>query len=150
MIQFKVSWMVNAALLNELKTNVAAGSNNTGVGASLQVMEFFKQIAQEDIEMKQELGALNLLVAINVTDKNKKYWMKVAEGKIEYGEGEVKDPTFIFSAAFAVLFDVIIGKLNATSEYLAGNVGIEGNVPDAMAFQSIIQLAMEKYETLVK
>ncbi len=141
--------MVNPQLLQELKRNVAAGADKTGVEASLKVMEFFKQIAHEDDEMKQELGTLNLLVAINVTDKQKKYWMKVAEGNIDYGEGEVKDPTFIFSAKFPVLFDVIIGKLNATSEYLAGNVGIEGNVPDAMAFQSIIQLAMEKYEKMV-
>ncbi len=142
--------MVVAALLQELKKNVAAGAEKTGVGAALKVMEFFKQIAQEDAEMKQELAPLTLLVAINVTDKGKKYWMKVADGKIDYGEGEVKDPTFVFSATFTLLFDVIIGKVNATSEYLAGNVGIEGNVPDAMAFQSIIQLAMEKYEALTK
>ncbi len=142
--------MVDAKLLQELKKNVAAGAEKTGVGAALQVMEFFKQLAQEDEEMKQELAPLNLLAGIKVTDKAKNYWLKVTNGQIEYAEGEVKDPTFVFSAPFALLFDVIVGKVNPTSEYLAGNVGIEGNVPDAMAFQNIIQLAMEKYYAMIK
>ncbi len=140
--------MVNPALIQELKSNVAAGAEKAGVGATLKVFEFFKQIGQEDSEMKQELTSLNMLAMINVTDKNKKYWMRVTNGKVEYGEGEVKDPTFVFSAPFALLFDVVIGKVNPTSEYLAGNVGIEGNVPDAMAFQSIIELAMAKYQAI--
>ncbi len=142
--------MVDAKLLEKLKENVAAGADKIGVGASLQVMEFFKQLAREDAEMKQELAPLNLLAGIDITDKSKKYWLKVTNGQIEYGEGEAKDPTFVFSAPFTLLFDVIVGKVNPTSEYLAGNVGIEGNVPDAMAFQSIIQLAMEKYYAMVK
>ncbi len=142
--------MVNPALIQELKHNVAVGADKAGVGATLKVFEFFKQIGQEDNEMKQELAPLKLLAMINVTDKNKKYWMRVTNGKVEYGEGEVKDPTFVFSAPFSLLFDVVIGKVNPTSEYLAGKVSIEGNVPDAMAFQSIIELAMTKYEALSK
>jgi len=142
--------MVDEDLLNDLKERMSAGAGNSSVEGTQKVFEFFKQIAEENKEMQDELATLNLLVQIVITDIGKKFWLKVKDGKIEYGEGEVQDPTFIFSTTWTLAFDMMLGKVDATAEYMAGNISIEGSVADAMSFQGIIELAMEIFQDLIK
>lgn len=142
--------MVEQELLDELKERVNAGAEGASVEGTFKVFEFFKQIAEENEEMQEELANLDLLVQVVITDLEKKYWLKVKDGKIEYGEGDVENPTFIFSTAWALAFDMMTGKIDATAEYMAGNISIEGSVADAMSFQGIIELAMELFQDLIK
>ncbi len=142
--------MVSKQLLEDLKTNIAVGGQNASAEGSLKVLEFFKQIALEDADMAQELAPLKLRVQIVITDKKMNIWATITGKNVEYGKGDVSDPTFVFSATYPILFDIIMGQKNAATEYLAGNAGIEGNVPDAMAFQGIIELGMEKFNNLIK
>jgi hypothetical protein len=142
--------MVDSQLLEDLKANIAAGAQSASVDGSLKVLEFFKQIALEDADVAQELAPLKLRVQIVITDIDSKLWATITGKNVEYGQGDVDDPTFVFSATYPILFEIIMGQKNAATEYLAGNAGIEGNVPDAMSFQSIIELAMEKFNNLIK
>ncbi|HMF33264.1 MAG TPA: SCP2 sterol-binding domain-containing protein [Candidatus Lokiarchaeia archaeon] len=142
--------MVDQELIDGLKERMEAGAGNSSIEGTMQVFEFFKQLAAENDDMQEELKGLNLLVQVAITDLDKKFWLKVTEGEIEYGEGEVENPTFIFSTTWELAFAMIIGEVDATAEYMAGNVSIEGNIPDAMSFQGIIELAMEIFKDMVK
>jgi hypothetical protein len=142
--------MVDKDLLEDLKGRMNAGAGNADVDGTSKVFEFFKQIAAENDEMQEELKDLDLLVQIVITDIDKKFWLKVKDGVIEYGEGTVENPTFIFSTAWTLAFDMMLGKVDATAEYMAGNMAIEGSVADAMSFQGIIELAMELFQDMIK
>jgi hypothetical protein len=44
---------------------------------------------------------------------------------------------------------MLFGEVDATSAYMAGDITVEGNLQDAMAFQEIIELALEAFEDMV-
>ena len=142
--------MVDEALLKELNEKMQAGADGAGVEDIPKVFEFFKQIAEENEDLKEELEDMEIVVQQVLTDVGKKFWLKAVEGKLEYGEGEVDNPSFTFSCTMKVGAGMLFGEVDATSAYMAGDITVEGNLQDAMAFQEIIELAMEAFEDLAE
>jgi len=91
---------------------------------------------------------MDITVQMIVTDVDSKAWMKAHDGILEYGEGETDNPSFTFSANKEVALGLLFGEVDATSAYMAGDITVEGNLQDAMAFQEIIELAIEAFEDL--
>lgn len=140
--------MVDEGLLNECKDKMDGGAASADVGVTLKMFELFKQIGQENEDLKEELEDMDITVQMIVTDTGTKYWMKATEGKLTYGEGDVDNPSFTFSATKEVGLGMLFGEVDATSAYMAGDITVEGNLQDAMAFQEIIELAIEAIEDL--
>lgn len=134
----------------ELKKKMDAGAEAAKPEDALRVFEFFKQVAGEDEDLKEDLENFNVCVQIVLTDIDKKYWVRVQAGQVEYGEGEVDDPTFTYSTTFAVSTGTLFGEVNATSAYMAGDIQIEGRLQDAVAFQNILEQTMEIFEELTE
>lgn len=142
--------MVDDALIAELKEKMDAGPDSASPADVLKVFEFFKQIAEENEDLKEELEDMEITVQQVITDKDAKFWIKAKDGSIEYGEGDVDNPSFTFSCTMTVGAGMLYGEVDATSAYMAGDITVEGNLQDAMAFQEIIELAMEAFEDLTE
>jgi putative sterol carrier protein len=142
--------MVNEALIKEMKKKFDAGAAAGKPEDSLKVFELFKQIAAENDDLKEELEDMDIAIQAVVTDANYKFWLKAHDGTLEYGAGEVDNPSFTFSANKEVGLGMLFGEVDATSAYMAGDITVEGNLQDAMAFQEIIELALEAYEDLAE
>ncbi|MFO7797247.1 MAG: SCP2 sterol-binding domain-containing protein [Promethearchaeati archaeon] len=142
--------MVDQALLNEMKEKFEAGAANADPDDALKVYELYKQLAEESEDLKEELEDMDIAVQMILTDIDKKFWVKAKEGTLEYGEGEIDDPSFTFSATSEVGAGMLYGEVDATSAYMAGDITVEGNLQDAMAFQEIIELAMEAFEDAIE
>ncbi|MBD3216161.1 MAG: hypothetical protein GF311_26345 [Candidatus Lokiarchaeota archaeon] len=142
--------MVDEALLKEMKEKFDAGAESADPNDALKVYELYKQLAEESEDLKEELEDMDILVQMVLTDVDKKYWVKAKEGTLEYGEGEIDDPSFTFSATSDVGAGMLYGEVDATSAYMAGDITVEGNLQDAMAFQEIIELAMEAFEDAIE
>jgi len=142
--------MVDESLLKELKAMSDAGADAAGPEVILKTMEFFKQVSKENEDLMEELEDMDISVQEIITDKDKKFWITAKDGNIEYGEGTIDNPSFTFSAAMAVAAGMLLGEVDATSAYMAGDITVEGNLQDAMAFQEIIELAMEAFEDLTE
>jgi putative sterol carrier protein len=140
--------MVDDALIKKVKGLIDAGADAAGPDNLLTMYELYKQIAVENEDLKEELEDMDIVVQQVITDKNVKFWMKAKEGKLEYGKGDVDSPSFTFSCTMAVGAGMLYGEVDATSAYMAGDITVEGNLQDAMAFQEIIELAMEAFEDL--
>lgn len=140
--------MVDDALIKEIKGLMDAGADAAAPEAIPKMMEFFAAIAKENEDLKEELEDMDIVVQQVITDKDKKYWIKAQNGEISYGEGEVENPSFTFSCVLTVGAGMLFGEVDATSAYMAGDITVEGNLQDAMAFQEIIELAMEAFEDL--
>jgi putative sterol carrier protein len=68
----------------------------------------------------------------------------MGDGTIEYGEGEGDDPSVTLSATGATWAGMSAGEIDSTSAYMSGDLVIEGNLQDAIAFGEIQSIAMEE------
>ena len=142
--------MVDEALLKKLKGKFDAGSDAASAEDIMDVFEFFLQVSKENEDLAEELEDMDITVQAILTDVDKKFWIKAQEGTITYGEGETENPSFTYSCVLAVGAGMLYGEVDATSAYMAGDITVEGNLQDAMAFQEIIELAMEAFEDLTE
>ena len=140
--------MVDKALLKEIKDKIDAGAAAADPKDTLKVYELFKQVAEENEDLKEELEDMDITIQMIITDKDVKSWLKAHDGTLEFGEGEVENPSFTFSATNEIGAGMLFGEVDATSAYMAGDITVEGNLQDAMAFQEIIELALEALEDM--
>jgi len=141
--------MVDDALLNEVKGKMDAGAAAADAKDTLKVFELFKQVAEENEDLKEELEDMDITIQMIITDADAKFWLKAHDGTMEFGEGDVENPSFTFSASKEVGAGMLFGEVDATSAYMAGDITVEGNLQDAMAFQEIIELALEALEDML-
>ncbi|MHA1933343.1 MAG: SCP2 sterol-binding domain-containing protein [Promethearchaeota archaeon] len=134
--------MVDANLINDLKEMRKSGPS--APADSLKMYEFMKQLAAENEELKEELEDIDtIIVQQEVTDVNFVYWIKFGEGGVEYAEGSSDDATVTMKAAQATWSGLSSGEIDSTSAYMSGDLVIEGNLQDAIAYGEILGLAME-------
>ncbi len=115
----------------------------------LLIIEYLKQLATENEDIIEELEELDdLLIQMAVTDRDAFYWLKVEDGKLDAGQGEVEDPSFTLSTEFNTMLGVLTGELDAASTYMAGDITVVGNLQEAMSFVNILEIAMESFEDL--
>ena len=138
--------MVDEKLLEELKAIREAGAENAPPETVLKIFEVFKQLAKEDEDLKEEVEDADLCMQFVVTDKDYKYWIAARDGEISYGEGDGPDVSVTLKAAYAIMSGMLSQEVDATSAYMAGDLVIEGNLQDAMAFGEIAGLAGEIME----
>jgi putative sterol carrier protein len=142
--------MVDEDLLMEFKEKLEVGPEAAEIDDTLKAFKLYEQLAEVSEELREELEDMDIAVQMVITDKDKKFWVKVQEGNMEYGEGELDNPSFTFSSNFETGAGMLFGKVDATSAYMAGDITVEGNLQDAMAFQEIIELALLAFEDEVE
>jgi putative sterol carrier protein len=137
--------MVDKALLDKLRELREKGSDDPAAQkeAISVLFEVFKQAAQEDEELKEEVEDSDLCMQFKLTDSEDAFWISARDGEINYGEGEGPDVTVTMLATREVMAGILSREVDATSAYMAGDLVIEGNLQDAMAFGEIASLAGE-------
>jgi putative sterol carrier protein len=141
--------MVDENLLKTFKEKMDAGAAAADPKDTLMVYELFKQVAEENDDLKEELEDMDITIQMILTDAGNRFWLKAHDGTLEFGEGDVDSPSFTFSATKEVGAGLLFGEVDATSAYMAGDITVEGNLQDAMAFQEIIELALEAVEDML-
>jgi len=136
--------MVDENLIKEIKAMRSGGS--TEPSNALKLAEYMKQLAGESEDLKEELEDMDLtIVQFVVTDVDYKYWLKLGEGAVDYGEGQNDDPSVTMKATGATWVGLSSGELDSTSAYMSGDLQIEGNLQDAIAYGEIMAMAMEEF-----
>ena len=135
--------MVDQNLVNELKEMREKGTR--APSDALKLFEFVKQLAEESEDLKEELEDIDTtVVQLVVSDINYKYWVKMGDGTVDYGEGEADDPSVTMSATGATWAGMSSGEIDSTSAYMSGDLVIDGNLQDAIAFGEIQGIAMDE------
>ncbi|MFX1375421.1 MAG: SCP2 sterol-binding domain-containing protein [Promethearchaeota archaeon] len=134
--------MVDESLVNELKELREKGPS--APSDALKLFEFIKQLGAENDELKEELEDIDVVIAqMEVTDIDYKYWVKFGEGVVEYGEGSNDNASVTMKATQATYTGLSSGEIDSTSAYMSGDLVIEGNLQDAIAYGEILSLATE-------
>ncbi len=105
---------------------------------ALILAEALKQLAEENDDIKEEVEDIDqIMVQFEYTDADYKYWVKVGEGTVDYGEGEADEPSVTMKATGATWAGLGSGEIEATSAYMSGDLQIEGNLQDAITYGEI-------------
>ncbi|MHA1476719.1 MAG: SCP2 sterol-binding domain-containing protein [Promethearchaeota archaeon] len=135
--------MVDPNLIKEMKELKEKGASKPS--DALKIFEFAKQLAEENEDLKEELEDIDtMVVQLVVTDINYKYWVKMGDGTVDYGEGDGEDPSVTMSATGATWSGLSSGEIDSTSAYMSGDLVIDGNLQDAIAFGEIQSIASEE------
>ena len=135
--------MVDQNLVKELKEMRTKGASKPS--DALKLFEFVKQLAKESEDLKEELDDIDTtVVQLVVTDIDYKYWVKMGDGTVDYAEGEAEDPSVTMSATGATWTGMSSGEIDSTSAYMSGDLVIDGNLQDAIAFGEVQSIAMEE------
>ena len=135
--------MVDETLIKELKEMREKGPSKPS--DALKMYEFVKQMVGESEDLKEELDDIDtVVVQLVVTDADYKYWVKLGEGAVDYGEGDGEDPSVTMSATGTTWAGLSSGEVDSTSAYMSGDLVIDGNLQDAIAYGEILAIAMEE------
>jgi putative sterol carrier protein len=115
----------------------------------LKIYEFVKQFSAENEELQEELEDINEFQAqIHISEPEFKCWVKLGDGKFDYGEGEIDDPSFTLSCTQEIMGGMMQGEIDSTSAYMSGDLTIDGNLQDSMAYGEFLGIAMELSQDL--
>lgn len=145
----RVKNMVEKDLLLKMKGMIDAGADAASVENSKDLMEFLKQMATENEDVQEAMEDMDIVVQTVIKDKGVKHWIKVKGGVFSYGEGEAESPTFTMTADLKIIAGMLMGEVDSTSAYMAGDIAVDGHLQSAMAFQEINDLVMEAFEDMV-
>ena len=135
--------MVDPNLIKEIKEMREKGASKPS--DALKIFEFAKQLAEENEDLKEELEDIDtMVVQLVMTDLDYKYWVKMGDGTIDYGEGDGDDPSVTMSATGATWTGLSSGEIESTNAYMSGDLVIDGNLQDAIAFGEIQGIALEE------
>jgi len=143
--------MVDAILINEVREMyencvVAEKPEN-----ALKIFELIKQFTAINKECKEKLEDMDLIIAqFDVIDEDFKYWLKLGEGIFDYGKGVVDEATFSMIANQETLGGLLSGEIDGTSAYMSGDLKIEGNLQDAIAYGEFLSMVMELFRKMVE
>ncbi|MBY9018472.1 MAG: SCP2 sterol-binding domain-containing protein [Candidatus Lokiarchaeota archaeon] len=132
--------MVNTELLNEIKLKLSDGSAMPE--DCLKLFEIYKQISSENAGLREEfddMGMLDMefLGQIIISDENKKFWLKFKEGKVDYGESNVDNPSLAFTTNMDTFTGILFGAIEISGAHEAGDVSFDGGSEALMDLQAI-------------
>jgi len=140
--------MVSDDLLQNLKA-LRDGEGERSPSDALLLCEAMKQLAAENDDIKEEVEDMDtILVQFDWTDVGYKYWIKVGEGNVDYAEGEAEDPTVTMKATSTTWVGMGAGEIDGTSAYMSGDLQIDGNLQDAIAYGELNGLVGEVLKEL--
>jgi len=143
--------MVNSELLNEIKLKLSDGAAIPG--DILKLFDLYKQISSENAELREEFDDMamldmDFLGQIIISDENKKFWFKFKEGRVDYGEGDVVNPSLAFTTNMGTFTGVLFGTIEISGAHEAGDVSFDGSSEALMDLQAITSVLNDFLQNL--
>ena len=96
-----------------------------------EIAQIFPEMVKRFIPEKAE--GVNAVIQFNLSgDNGGLFWLRVADGKCEAGEGVAENPKMTLKALADDYFAVAMGELNPTQAVFTGKLKIEGDMGLAM------------------
>ena len=139
--------MVDQALLDEVKGIQANGAKEPA--DAIKMFKLAQALAKESEDMKEEIEDMDeIKVGFVVTDKDFKFGVVMGDGKFEINETSTGDAGVTLSTTMEHWSGMLSGEVDATSLYMGGDLTIEGNLQDAIAFGEVLNIMQEELEDM--
>lgn len=101
-----------------------------------EISQVFPAMVGRLIPEKAE--GINAIIQFDLSgDNGGLYWLRIADGKAEAGEGAAENPKMTLKAAADDFYNVVNGQLNPTQAVFTGKLKIEGDMSLAMKFTTM-------------
>lgn len=102
-----------------------------------EVAQIFTNIA--DNFDPNKLDGVNATIQFDLSGENGGlYWVRMADGTAESGEGAVASPDMTLKAAADDWANMVNGDLNPMQAFMTGKIKIQGDMALAMKLQALI------------
>jgi putative sterol carrier protein len=93
-----------------------------------------------DEEFKKSIAEKNakLLQVIAGADGERRYWIRIEDGAIALGMGDMEDADAIITEDYDTAVGMATGQVNAVSAFMSGRLKISGNMMLLMQLQSAL------------
>jgi putative sterol carrier protein len=108
-------------------------------------LDLLAQIASDTQDVQDEVAGWDRRIQLRL-DGAEDAWITVAEGAFSCGAGAVDAPDLVLSIAAGIAAQLFAGARDAKAAYMAGQLKIEGRIPDALKFQEILTIVNEEIE----
>ncbi|MFW9784428.1 MAG: SCP2 sterol-binding domain-containing protein [Candidatus Heimdallarchaeota archaeon] len=110
----------------------------------MEIFYGFERLANDNEEFREELAALKTsVIQTTLVNPDLKYWVKFGNGEFKCGRGEIEGATVNVNCSQEVLSKILAGNSTAFSEFLQGNLKLEGDLQYAVVFFDLLGLAAE-------
>ena len=139
--------MVDQALIDKVKSIREDGLKDPA--EALNMFRLVKALAEESEDMKEEIDDMDeIKVGFAVTDKDFHFGVVMGDGKVEVTEGALDDASVTLSTTMENWSGMLSGEVDATSLYMGGDLSIDGNLQDAIAFGEVLNIMQEELEDM--
>jgi len=110
----------------------------------MNITKSIEHLSIENEEFNDELSVYNRKIVQNkLNDSDFNYWVKFGEGDFKCGKGEMDGATILVSCPQEIMNQILLGTSDAFSEFLSGNLKLEGDLQYAVVYFDLIKLALE-------
>ncbi|MHA1372491.1 MAG: SCP2 sterol-binding domain-containing protein [Promethearchaeota archaeon] len=134
---------IDKNLLNDLMEKMENGTMS--VADIPKYLDLIKQVANSSEDIQEEIEDWDCVIQFNVIDELKAYVI-VKDGKLDIGVGEHDNPTITLMMSGPTAIGLFSGEIDGTSAYMAGEITIDGPLPEAIKFNNISGMIREELE----
>jgi putative sterol carrier protein len=131
----------------DLKARIHASidEGEFGVADIPAYLELLAQIATDTQDVQDEVDGWDRRIQLSL-DGADDAWVTVEGGTFAAGSGSVDAPDLVLAIAASTAAQLFSGARDAKAAYMAGQLRIEGPIPDALRFQNILTIVNEEIE----
>jgi hypothetical protein len=111
-------------------------------------LALFCVTAEHDGDIQDEVRGWNrrIHLALADGDTSAPAWVDIAGGKFTSGTGEPEQAQLTLRMTPREAARILVGDRDAKASYLAGTLKVEGALPDAVRFQTLVGLVIDALE----
>lgn len=135
--------MINQQLKEDLNRRISDGEF-----AAADLPAFFTlfcQIGDENEEIQEEVEGWCQRIQLDLPGLDL-YWITVEDGRFTTAQGAIERPDLIFTMGAAEAVQIFIGDLDAESAFVSGALKVQGDLPDALKLQTLIEIVADEIE----
>lgn len=104
----------------------------------------YEALSVENEEFHEELKELkHNIVQTKLSNPDFTYWVKFGDGDFKCGKGEIDGANINISCPQEVMTKILMGNTSVFSEFLSGNLSVEGDLQYVVVYFDLLNLASE-------
>jgi len=144
-----MSWKVDSAqtidegLKQRMLEKVEGGT--FGLKDLQDFLTLFTQVANSIDETRDEVQGFNRRFQFRLLGYSD-IWLSIQGGSFEMGEGDIEAPDIILEMDAELGAGVFTGQVDATVAYMNGDLKVDGSLPDAIKFRTLVDMIREELD----
>ena len=108
-------------------------------------LTLFCEMGTEVEELQEEVEGWERRINFELAGANA-HWIIIEDGQFSTGEGALEDANLVLKLDAINAAQVFAGDMDAKAAYMSGALKVEGELPDAVKMQTLIEIVGEEIE----